>query len=488
MEDEKEQPYPQPMLPDVNYQQFGEDCFESLSELEYGALENLRDFLEGLEKGLFKKKMIQVPELILAHLCCYLGVITVILKDEQAKNLEPSILSLLKQHAHLAYEKFNQYPVNSSVKTHQEKKVNLEKLREESPGSIVVQTVRLGRTIMDTVERLYDNRHITLRARQKQEELFWSPDEFFEFLLPLAYEQRKQWEEMLWEKSINNAVNQLTVQIGWLMGYFSHLDRKAPTEGLYLEYGVSCLPLYIDYTHKIIQAAQKNNQKNRKTEEEKEEWYPTDSTLGLLMNEIRNLSQKTHAAEPPAISRFQKETTIVHAGLEKLLIEMIMEKMEIKIILMSLFYFWFTLDAPLRGVKPEWLEGYSPFDEMINIIALVKKIVQSLPEPEWSPDIKELNAKMELLKTHLPHPASFDEVPQNKVEEQSVKVNTAIHTLTSDYLKQGHHPEVIANILFSQWLRLSAFYGVSENAWQKMDHYFVEILTAVRNYLPTIFK
>ena len=69
---------------------------------------------------------------------------------------------------------------------------------------------------------------------------------------------------MLWEKSINNAVNQLTVQIGWLMGYFSHLDRKAPTEGLYLEYGVSCLPLYIDYTHKIIQAVQKNNQINRK--------------------------------------------------------------------------------------------------------------------------------------------------------------------------------------------------------------------------------
>jgi len=44
------------------------------------------------------------------------------------------------------------------------------------------------------------------------------------------------------------------------------------------------------------------------------------------------------------------------------------------------------------------------------------------------------------------------------------------------------------DVLFSQWLRLSVFYGVSESDWQKMDHYFVEILTAVRDYIPTIIR
>jgi len=33
------------------------------------------------------------------------------------------------------------------------------------------------------------------------------------------------------------------------------------------------------------------------------------------------------------------------------------EHMEVKVIYMSLFYFWFTLDAPLRGIPYESLNG-----------------------------------------------------------------------------------------------------------------------------------
>ena len=44
MNDEKEKPYPQPMLIDVDYQQFDED-FEPLIDLEHGVLEHCQDFL-----------------------------------------------------------------------------------------------------------------------------------------------------------------------------------------------------------------------------------------------------------------------------------------------------------------------------------------------------------------------------------------------------------------------------------------------------------
>jgi hypothetical protein len=42
----------------------------------------------------------------------------------------------------------------------------------------------------------------------------------------------------------------MTMQIGWLMGYYGHLGRKFPT--FYLEYGVPCTQLYIDYAHKFL--------------------------------------------------------------------------------------------------------------------------------------------------------------------------------------------------------------------------------------------
>jgi hypothetical protein len=142
----------------------------------------------------------------------------------------------------------------------------------------------------------------------------------------------------------------------------------------------------------------------------------------------------------------------------------------------------------MRGIPPESLDKLSPFDEMGNIISLVRKTTFELPDPEFSSNVKMLNSKLESLKPSLPNPKDLDNVPEDRVQYQSTRVTAAIYTLTSDYLNQDYHPVVIANVLFSKWLRLSVLYGVSEQEWQKMNYYFVEILNAVRNYIPTIIK
>lgn len=488
MIDKKEIPYPQPMLPNVDYQTFDEDL-GPLVGLEHGVLEHCQNFLKKLERVLLDAKMIQVPELIVAHLCCYLGAITTVYMADKAKELESDIIELIKQHAEFAFSQFNQYPVNSSVDTQREKQNNLAQLRVDSPGSIVPQTVRLGRFVMDIMERLGSNRRQTLKySQQKQEELFCPQNEFFSFLIPLINEQHHEWQETLDGKSINYAINQLAIQIAWLIGYFSHLDNQPPDSGRYLEYGLPCILLYREHTDELLQAMRAKGQVLTSMQADSEDAPGVDPEIASLLHEIHTLSSKTHADLPPAITQFQKETAIVQAGIEKQLIELMLEGMTVKVVLMSVFYFWFTLDAPLRVKDPAVFDDYSPFDEMGNIIDLVKTTARALPEPKLSSELKLLNAKMQALKANLPDPASLDEVDQATVAHQSNKVNTAIHTLTSDYLKQDYHPEVIANVLFSQWMRLSVFYGVSETDWQKMDYYLVEILAAVRDYIPTIIK
>lgn len=213
----------------------------------------------------------------------------------------------------------------------------------------------------------------------------------------------------------------------------------------------------------------------------------SEITVETLLEDIQLLSEKTHAEAPPATTKWQKQTMIVQADLEKLLIELALEEVAIKILVMSTFYFWFVLDAPMRGVDTALLDDYSPFDAMGDIIILIRTTTKSLPLPAFSPDLKRLNEKMQMIKSCLPHPASYDQIEPKLVSSQTIRVNTAIHTLTSKYLQAEFYPEIIANVLFNEWLRLSALYGVSESEWQKMDYYFVEILTAVRNYLPTIF-
>ncbi len=112
--------------------------------------------------------------------------------------------------------------------------------------------------------------------------------------------------------------------------------------------------------------------------------------------------------------------------------------MEVKIIYMSLFYFWFTLDAPLRGIPVKSLNKLSPFEELGNIVSLIRKTTFELPDPEFSSNLKRLNSKMDRLKSNLRNPEDFDKVPQDQVQYQSARVNTAIHTLTSDYLKKNY--------------------------------------------------
>lgn len=488
MTKEKNISYPQPMLSSVDYDNLGVDFF-SLTNLEYKAIQNCSDFLEKLEEALLSAKMIQIPEMVVVHLCCYLGATITIYNQDKSGDLEPEINNLLRRHAELSLSKFNHYLLNSNANIQSSL---LDRLKEDTPGSIVVQTLRLGRIIMDMMENLSNSQSNLLK---KQEDLICPQNEFFAFLIPLVNEHHETWQEDLDGLSINHAINQLTIQIGWLVGYFSYLDRK-PNTNSYLEYCLPCIPLYMDYTNKLLQAMLTRGQiltsiqqLSINDEEPATDDAEIDNTeTASLLNEIWELSQKTHSELPPATTKFQKEAAIFQAELEKLFVELISEHMEIKVLYMSIFYFWFTLDAPLRGIPYESLNKLSPFEEIGNIISLIRKTTFELPDPEFSPNVKILNRKMQSLKSKLPAHEDLDNVPQDHVEYQSTRVNTAIHTLTSDYLKQNYHPEVIANVLFSQWLRLSVLYGVSEQEWQKMNHYFVEILNAVRNYIPTIIK
>lgn len=479
MTKEKNIPYPQPMLSSVDYDNLGVDFF-SLTSLEYGVLQNCSDFLEKLEEALLSAKMIQIPEMVVVHLCCYLGATITIYNQDKSRGLEQEINNLLRQHAELSLSKFNHYLLNSNSNT---QSLLLDRLKEDTPSGIVVQTLRLGQIIMDMMENLSNSRSSILK---KQKDLICPQNELFAFLIPLLNEHHETWQEDLDELSINYAINQLTIQIGWLVGYFSYLDKK-PNTNSYLEYCLPCIPLYMNYTNKLLQAMLARGQILTSTQQLSinDEEIDNAKTASLL-NEIWELSQKTHSESPPITTKFQKDAAIFQAGLEKIVVELILEHMEIKILYMSIFYFWFTLDAPLRGIPSESLNKLSPFEEIENIISLIRKTTFELPDPEFSSNLQMLNSKMQSLKSNLPAPEELDNVSENKVEYQSTRVNTAIHTLTSDYLKRDYHPEIIANVLFSQWLRLSVFYGVSEQEWQKMNHYFVEILNAVRNYIPTI--
>ena len=474
--------YSAPMLPDVDYMKILDDeefdTFFSLVDLEYDTFKSCCDFLEEVKSVLLEEQLIQVPELLVAHLCAYLGTVITLHTVHNAENLEPLVIKLITHQAHTSYQHFNEYPINSATKNHEQKIQNLEHLRQRTPGSILNQTMRLGRFMMDVLEELKNNQPIDRFLKPKQTELFCNQESLIKIALYLGSKQCASWRETLDGLSDNYVMNQLAIQIGWLIGYFSHLDNKEPDQTRYLDYGLPLIRLYREHVYQMMHAYVDAQNRERQREHEEAE---------ALLSEIRDTSEKVRTQAFPAITEFQKKMAIAKAGIEKALIELMNQGCAIKILLMSLFYFWFTLEAPLHAQNPEDINEEDPFLHMGNIIDLVKKIVSTLPEPELNPEIRILNQKMQQLKKYMPNPESLDRVPQEKVENEAANVNTTIHTVTSEYLKQDFHPEAVANALFSHWLRLSVFFGVPESHWQKMDYYFKEIMGETRRYLSRTF-
>lgn len=474
--------YQAPMLPEVDYQNIDNEFPISLIDLEHQTMQDCCDFLDCLKSALIEEHLIQTPELLVAHLCAYLGTAVTVHTVHRAEKLEPFIVNLIKHQAHAAYQHFNQHPVNSTISSHNQKKMNLDILRRSAPGSIIVQTIRLGRVIMDILEALKDHRqcHFNSLRPPKQTEWFCSQDTLIKIMLLISSKKCAEWRDQLAGRSDHYVINQLAIQLGWLIGYFSHLDHRSPGETQYFDYALPLIKLYHEHVYQLMHTyASAIN-----TEEEVE--LPEYSEAETLLSEIRLLSKKAHAQVPPVFNDFQKQIVITQASIEKTVMELMMEEYSIKIILMSLFYSWFTLEAPLHTADPGSIDNKDAFLHMGRIIHLVRNTAQSLPNPKLTPEIQALNEKMQLLKSYLPDPESLDKAVLENIKQQTTHINTLIHSVICELFKKDMHIESITIALFSHWLRLSVFFGVSESDWQKMDHYFPDILKVVRNYLFSI--
>lgn len=238
--------YPKNMLPMVDYEEIEDEdmIYSDITELEYDTMRNLCHFIENLTEILKQEKMVQLPELMVAHLCAYLGFLTATVFDYQETIvLQPHILTLVGTQSNQSYEQFTTYLGNQSKSTQEENEKNLNNLRSNSPNSIVVQTIRLGRVIVDAIQTLYHNRPLKhVISNQKQTELFCPQDRFIQLLKNTTKDTIKEWKNRM---PLLFVINQTAFQIGWLMGYYGYYEKIPPTK--YLEYGLPCVKLYIEW-------------------------------------------------------------------------------------------------------------------------------------------------------------------------------------------------------------------------------------------------
>lgn len=230
--------YPKTMLPKIDYEEIENPNFfsDNIIDLEYGTMDHLHHFVEDLTEILKQEKMAQTPEIMIAHLCSYLGFLTsTSINSKKSPELIPHIKKLIESEAEKSYQIFSKFLMDHHNKSKDEKEKQFSQLRNNTPGSIVAQTLRLGRDIIDSIDILKSNS--SFYAKNK---IFCPPDLFLDLLKKQSKVLKKEWRNRL---SMLFVINQISVQIGWIMGYYGFYDKNYPKK--YLEFGLPCIELFL---------------------------------------------------------------------------------------------------------------------------------------------------------------------------------------------------------------------------------------------------
>ena len=156
--------------------------------------------------------------------------------------------------------------------------------------------------------------------------------------------------------------------------------------------------------------------------------------LKRKIKQIVNLSQAIRAQELQASALHERQAAVAMAEVEKCINDLIMEKMPIRVIFLSLFYFWLKLEAPLRNVSEKEANQSIPVSEAIErIIMAIKAVVDKVSSYNPSSEMQKLGGGINELKSHL-----SDEILDHLSPDALIKiltnVNTRIHTVTSNLL------------------------------------------------------
>ena len=228
------------MLPTIDYEEIENPNFFSsnIVDLEYGTMDHLHHFVDELTSILNQEKMIQAPELMIAHLCSYLGFLTATsINLKKSLELIPHIQELIELEAGKSYQIFSKFLMDHHNKSKEEKEKQFADLRNNTPSSIVAQTLRLGRDIIDSIDILKSNSSFYNKNKS-----FCPPNLFLNLMKKQSKVLKKEWRDRL---SMLFFINQISVQIGWVMGYYGFYDKNYPKK--YLEFGLPCIELFLEH-------------------------------------------------------------------------------------------------------------------------------------------------------------------------------------------------------------------------------------------------
>lgn len=215
-----------------------------------------------------------------------------------------------------------------------------------------------------------------------------------------------------------------------------------------------------------------------------------------MENELKKLTilgQKVKAKTLHGVTPSEKITAEAMMTLEAMVMKFILDGLSIRAVIMSLYYFWFILEAPLYQLEVNDLpEHISILDSFSALAGRVQLHLSTLPNPPHDEDYQALAFHFDELKPFLAtsHTHQQDIYSREAPPAQDIEtINQTIHQITSELLLQDIHPQIIGALLCLNWLRLSTLIEqVPEAYYQKIDYYFEEMIQTLREGMVSFME
>lgn len=212
-----------------------------------------------------------------------------------------------------------------------------------------------------------------------------------------------------------------------------------------------------------------------------------NSNIDHLLELLRKLKSK----EPEPITRQHKQAALTIAEFEECIQQLILEhRIPIVIIQAILLNLWVLQEAPVRGVSQHKIAHWSmPLSNVMQrMMYSVQSTLDSLPDPEQTPDEHEFGETVRMIKAQISDGFFKHDLSEHESLQLCGFVVVQISKVIDNLSESGVHPQIISNVMFARWLRLMTIRAsIPETHYQKMEHYFEEVIAAARNYVPKLF-
>jgi hypothetical protein len=141
-----------------------------------------------------------------------------------------------------------------------------------------------------------------------------------------------------------------------------------------------------------------------------------------------------------------RQALIVKAEIERAIFKLLKDKATLKVIFFSLLYFWLKIEVTLLNITEEQFDKCpTPIGEVaFKIIDTIKLVVNNLPDPNISEDLKELGVHINSLKKQIPNEEDIY-IPPKEYVKYTTNAITQIFKVISKLFKKSFHLKIIYN-------------------------------------------